>query len=298
VLLRLRTVDDVFVHVASWHGIGHTRNVLDRLRVLGGELRLHEAAVLCSDVRGLQWPPTFSVTANFVGGRNFATDEIKQAVGQRIASAHGWGYTDDDATAGLNVRVFIEHSTAHVGVRLADHPLHRRSYKQWHVPGSLKPPVAAAMVWLAGIQPGVALLDPFCGAGTVPIEAAAYGMRALGGDLDASALLAAQANARAADAYAGLSVWDARALPLASGSAERIVTNLPWGREVAVDGTLETLYRDACAELRRVVTPAGRIVLLTSAPDLVHLPGHWASECIEISVFGQRPTLLAFSPLD
>ena len=56
--------------------------------------------------------------------------------------------------ADLNVRLFIEHETASVGLRLGQVPLQERRWKRAHRPGSLKPPVAAAMLRLAGLAPG------------------------------------------------------------------------------------------------------------------------------------------------
>lgn len=294
-LLGLRTVDDVFLDVATWPDIGHTHDTLDTLRGLSARLDLREAVAACAGVRPIRQPPLFSVTANFVGRRNYSTDEIKQACAEGIAAHHRWRYTSDDATADINVRLFIEHETAFVGMRLGKRPLHDRPYKQAHVPGSLKPPVAAALLALAGIAPGARVLDPCCGAGTILIEAALQGAQAVGGDSDLAALRAAQVNASAAGTAIALQRWDAQALPLADGAAERIVSNLPWGRAVEVDTALAAFYRRACVEMRRAVAPGGRIALLTGTPHLVIFDGLECERQIEISLFGQRPTVMLFS---
>ena len=148
-LLNLRTVDDVFLDVATWSGIGRPRSTLARLHSFSARLDLTEASVACATVRPMRSPPSFSVTANFVGKRNYNTDEMKNACAEGIIASHaGWRFEPDDAAADLNLRLFVEHETAHVGVRLGRQPLHRRPYKQRHVPGSLKPPVAAALLSL------------------------------------------------------------------------------------------------------------------------------------------------------
>ena len=293
-LLGLRTVDDVFLDVATWPDIGHTHDALDILRALSARLDLHEAATVCAGVRPIRQPPFFSVTANFVGRRNYNTDEIKQACAESIAARHRWQYTSDDGAADLNVRLFIEHETAFVGVRLGKRPLHDRPYKKAHVPGSLKPSVAAALLALAGVAPGSRVLDPCCGAGTILIEAALQGALAAGGDNDPAALRAAQANASAAGVAVALQHWDAQALPLADGTLERIVSNLPWGRAVEVDTALAPFYRRACAEMQRVVAPGGRIAVLTDTPHLVTFDGLECESQIEISLFGQTPTIMLF----
>ncbi|MFL7792298.1 MAG: methyltransferase domain-containing protein [Anaerolineae bacterium] len=293
-LLGLRTVDDVFLDIATWTGIVRQRGALDRLRELSAKIDFDEPATRCAEVRQIPRSPLFSITANFVGRRNYNTDEIKQACAESFAVASRWRYTPDDAEADLNVRVFIEHDTAFVGVRLAARPLHRRPYKRAHVPGSLKPPVAAAMLARAEVGPGMRLLDPCCGAGTILIEAAQIGAVARGGDYDPDAVSAAQINASAANATVDIQDWDARVLPLEGGVFERVVTNLPWGREVQVDAALEAFYNRVCVEMRRVLAPGGRIAVLTSLPQLVAFPDLQRDVELEISLFGQTPIVQIF----
>src|SRR5947208_9646463 len=69
-LLQLRTVDDVFLDVATWTEIGRPRRALATLRALSARIDLHGAASTCAGLRPLRTPPTFAVTASFVGQRN------------------------------------------------------------------------------------------------------------------------------------------------------------------------------------------------------------------------------------
>jgi 23S rRNA G2445 N2-methylase RlmL len=298
-LLQARTVDDVFLHAATWSGVGHTRAELSALRAWSQALDLRALAEVRGRALGAAraWrrpAVSFSVTANFVGRRNYTTDEIKQLVAAAVAASHGWAYTPDDAEADLNVRVFMEHETAWVGVRLGTHPLHRRPYKHAHVLGSLKPPVAAALLHLAGVAPGMRVLDPCCGAGTVLVEAAQQQARSFGGDLAVAALAAAGANVTAAGARAGLARWDAQALPLADASVARVVSNPPWGRAVTVDAALKGFYRRLCGEIGRVLAPGGRAVLLTGVPALVDFAGLQLITQFEISLYGQTPVVFVY----
>jgi 23S rRNA G2445 N2-methylase RlmL len=296
-LLGLRTVDDVFLDVATWHGIGRPRRALATLRALSTRINLHAASRTCAGLRALRTPPTFAVTASFVGKRNYSTAEIKQAIAAGVEAGYGWTYCRDDAVADLTIRLFIEHDVAFVGVRLGKTALAKRPYKQAHLPGSLKPPVAAALVTLAEVGPGLRLLDPCCGAGTILVEAELGGAVVLGGDSDPSAVAAARANVEAAGVSAEIRQWDAQALPIASASIDRIVSNLPWGRQVAVDAALATFYRRTCSEMRRVLAPGGRIALLTSTPHLLDLLDVRCEKEIQISLFGQTPTIIiAVSP--
>jgi 23S rRNA G2445 N2-methylase RlmL len=293
-LLTLRTVDDVFLYLAEWRGIGRARSNLAVLTELSAQLDPAAALAVRRQVQPLGDPPTFSVTASFVGKRNYSSDEIKQAVAAGIQAAQPWVYRADDQESDLSLRLFIEHELTWVGLRLGGRPLHRRA-KQVHLPGSLKPPVAAALLRLAGVRPGTRVLDPCCGAGTILVEAAALGAVVQGGDIDPAAVQAAHANARTAGVEIDVQCWDVRRLPLATGSAACIVSNLPWGRQVAVGQPLAPFYRATCRELRRVLAPSGRIVLLTDLPDLVTFPDLVEQERREISLFGQTPTILRYT---
>jgi 23S rRNA G2445 N2-methylase RlmL len=295
-LLDLRTVDDLFIALAAWHEISPHRRALHQFDDLARDLDLWQAVNVRSSLFALGDDLTFSVSANFVGRRNYTADEVKEAIAAGLCARTGWRYRADDRESDINVRVFIEHDHAVVGMRLADRPLYKRDYKAEHVPGSLKPPVAAALVDLARPPAGALLLDPCCGAGTILIEAAAVGLTATGGDQAASAVAAAKQNIAAAGVAATVQEWDLTALPLEAESVDTIVSNLPWGRQVEVEHALADFYTDACAEMARVIQSQGRIVLLTNRPDLVAFPTRPLEQRLEISLFGQQPTVLVFGP--
>lgn len=293
-LLALSTADDIFLEIGRWSAISHTRSALETLAELAEQLPLRPALAVCAQLRPIDRRPLFSVTANFVGRRNYSSEEIKTALAAGIEASTGWSYTPDDGEAALNVRIFIEHTDALVGVRLAAKPLHRRSYKQEQRPGSLKPPVAAALLELLHLQAGETLLDPCCGAGTILVEAARRGGLAQGGDSDADAVAATRVNAGNAAVAVTAEVWDARSLPLADGSLECIACNLPWDRQVSIDGDEAEFYAQLSAEMERVLRPGGRIALLTNRPELLKFARLECREQVEISLFGQRPVIAIY----
>jgi len=221
-LLNLRTVDDLYLDLTTWTGVKHTRNMLPTIQTWSAQLDLTSPVQICEKVRTINPQPVFSVTASFVGKRNYSADEIKTAAAEGIRSSYGWAYTPDDRDADFNIRIFIEHETAYVSVRLGKSPLHERGYKQLQRAGSLKPTVAAAMLRLADVAPGMKLLDPCCGVGTILIEGAQMRAVVTGGDIEAEAVTAARTNANAAGAEIDIRVWDARALPLPNESMDRI----------------------------------------------------------------------------
>jgi 23S rRNA G2445 N2-methylase RlmL len=294
-LIGLRTVDDLFVAVATWEPIDHRRFALQALGDLALDLDLRDAAAVCREIRDLGTPPTFSVTVNFVGRRNYSTDEIKAAVASGVEAGHGWSYQSRDIDADLNIRVFMEHRTAYVGLRLSRTPLHERPYKLENIVGSLKPTVAAAMVRLGTFAPGATIVDPLCGAGTILLEAAAVGLQAVGGDQDVAALDAARRNRDTASFQMAIEQWDARALPFGDATVDGVVSNLPWGRQIAVEDELAQAYAAYLQEMGRVVRPGGRLVLLTSLLTVLRAAAMDAGLQIEseteISLSGQTPAI-------
>ncbi|MBA3847675.1 MAG: methyltransferase [Planctomycetes bacterium] len=259
---------------------------------LAAAVDLGAARRACAQLRSIPGAPSFAVSASFVGKRSYSGEEIKAAVGDAIARALGWTRRERDDEAELNLRLFIEHDQAHVGVRLARRPLQDRAYKLAHRPGSLKPPIAAAMLRLAGLRAGERVVDPFCGAGTIVIEAAALGAAAIAGDRDTDAVGALRANAIAAALPLAVATWDAAALPLADGAADLVVTNPPWDRQVQVAGGLDRLYAAAGREMIRILAPRGRIAVLTPEPDRLALPGLRRRSCTPISLAGDAPSIV------
>ncbi|MFZ1755235.1 MAG: methyltransferase domain-containing protein, partial [Caldilineaceae bacterium] len=105
------------------------------------------------------------------------------------------------------------------------------------------------------------------------------------------AVAAALANAENAGVIFSVERWDARSLPLADGSVECIACNLPWDRQVAIEGDDAAFYAQLCAEMERVLAPGGRIALLTNRSALLTFARLVCQEKFEISLFGQRPVI-------
>jgi len=62
-----------------------------------------------------------------------------------------------------------------------------------------------------------------------------------------------------------LMVADATSLPLRDASVDAVVTDFPYGQSVSIkkEDTMERLYDDALAELRRVLKQGRRAVVVT-----------------------------------
>ena len=78
----------------------------------------------------------------------------------------------DEERADLRVVVRIVGTEVSLAVDLTGETLSNRGYRRFVGPAPLRENVAAGLLRLAGWEPGAPLVDPFCGAGTVLIEAA------------------------------------------------------------------------------------------------------------------------------
>ncbi|GII30249.1 methyltransferase domain-containing protein [Planotetraspora mira] len=268
----LRTADDVFLLAAQCQDTGTAKQSGGALARLAdaadlGELtRLREAHGGSSAVTGVE------VSASFLGRRNFNRYDVEDAVGQALARRLGVDYHSRRAgtapPAGYGGwRVTLDGTRATLMLRVADRPLHRRPYKRCSVPGTLHPPLAAAMARMAGIRPGDTVLDPCCGAGTLLIEAARQQPQArlYGVDLDVRALSAAEENTAGLPVALGRA--DAGRLPFADGGVHCVLSNPPWGGQVAARGLLSASSVHWWTELRRVLAPGGTAVVLLPDAD-------------------------------
>ena len=298
----LRTVDDVFAWAGRVGGMGRERSSLGTLaRLPGPDVAGAVAAVAA--LRPVPDRARFDVTASFLGRRNYNRYEIEDAAGDALARATGGEYVARQGASGpagdtvLSWRVHLRDDQAILGLRLAPRPLHRRAAEWATVPGSLHPPVAAALVLLAGVVPGQWLGDPFCGSGTILAEylhLAATG-RAAGVDAGAEAVAAARANLVAAGCgdRALVARGDAAALPLRPDGLDVVVTNPPWGRAVARPASEPTAWRRIGDSLGR----SGRLVVLAEPPQPAPPPG-WAGPVLSfgpLSVSGSKPQVLVFT---
>lgn len=270
-VLSLRTTEDIFLMAWGSDSLTYKAEDLDTIRAWTAKkpdwehlFKLHHK--IRPKTKGR---PTYHVVCQMQGEHGFRRTDARGAFIEGLAGKvpHGWHYSNENAW--LEIWLTIYSKTAVCGVRLSDRTMRHRAYKLDHVTASLRPTVAAAMTRLAGIGPGMTVLDPFCGAGTILAEALdvankrskAGRIRIVGGDLDPNAVFVTSQNLEKVG-RADLARWDARALPLETHSVDRIVSNPPFGKQLESIEKIGPLYEAAAAEWDRVLRPGGRAVLL------------------------------------
>lgn len=278
-VLDLRTVDDAFLVVGTTPDPGHTKDVPPRLAAEIGAADWGSALDRLRAVRAVPCRPVFDVVANFVGRRNFNRYTLEDRIGAELTRVLGGTYVSHNPVqrsggtprgTDLTVRIMFGEGIATITLRVAGRPLHRRAYKRHTGPGTLHPPLAAALARLAGPSAGETVLDPFCGDGTCAIEAYAQCPDAaiLAADVSAERVANARANARAFGAEVEVTEQDAGRLPFPDGEIDVIVTNPPWNLAVDAGGTLTRSLLPFWRRLSRLLSDTGRVcVVVDRAQD-------------------------------
>jgi tRNA (guanine6-N2)-methyltransferase len=291
-LTGLRTVDDLCLFVAKHAPVETIDDLLATCRTWD----LEQQRELVAEQRVLD--ETFSITATIAGARHYAAPQLVEALSAEISRQHGWAYTALEH-GNFDLRVFVERTTAFVAIRLTAQSLMHRSYKRQSKPGSLRPTVAAAMVLLATRQKAaLALVDNFCGSGTILCESAAAGHRVAGGDIDPESVAISQANLSNLGVRPAALVrqLDARKTRWPQASFDCAVSNLPWGKQIHV-ASITGLFDAALKEYARIVKPAGIVCTLAPRPELLikyarkHMPGCRITS-VPVSFTGQAPTIV------
>ncbi|MGD0937856.1 MAG: methyltransferase domain-containing protein [Streptosporangiaceae bacterium] len=271
---ELRTPDDIFLSVGRVEGVGHRKDVLPGLAEQVRQMDWRTAVETLARVRDLSAPRRFDVVASLVGRRNYSRYDVEDAVGSALSGELGARYISRRPAASasmqpvaLSIRLFISADTAGIAIRLAAGPLHRRSYKRDASRGTLHPPMAAVLARLLSVAPYEAVLDPFCGDGTILIEIAeiAPGADIRGSDLDPARVDNAVANAARAGTDIPFSVMDAGRLDLGDRTIDVLAANPPWNLAVDATGLLKDGLGQFWAEASRVISPVGRMGIIVDA---------------------------------
>lgn len=264
-MLRLRTVEDVFLLLWGTDRLTGRASDLKQIALWTARepdwprvLRMHHA--IHSKPKG---KPTYRLIAQKRGSHVYRRVDALKALAKGLAGKLPASWKPAAENAALEVWLSINGPSAVCGVRLSDRSMRHRTYKEEHLPASLRPVVAAAMAKLAGVQPGMRVIDPMCGVGTILTECLAMQPSAfvVGGDRELNALRAADANLRRL-AEPLLVQWDARRLPLPDASFDRLISNPPFGKQLGDVKTIGELYYGMVAEAKRVVKSGGRVVYL------------------------------------
>lgn len=135
---------------------------------------------------------------------------------------------------------------------------------------TIKANMAHVMLRVANIQPGSVVCDPFCGSGTILMEAADWlkgNVTCIGLDVNRKAIVGARENILKNDNMKNSCTFyckDARALKahIGDNSLDAIVTNVPWGVQTGKNVDLQAIYEIVLRTAWYCLKPGGRFVML------------------------------------
>ena len=241
---------------------------------------------------------------------------VKKAVVDRLSAAYGIAQFPETGRR-YQVRFSIMKDEVTVGLDTSGEGLYKRGYRAHGVAAPLKETLAAAMVKLSHYNGRDPFCDPFCGSGTIPIEAALIAKnRAPGLDrrfaaqkwqsLPAKLWLDAAEEAMDQEFHGQYDIWggdiDPSAVELSRHNAElagvddcvrfevadagkfhrdsdygQLVTNPPYGERLLEKREAEALYRSFGKAARTL--PAGwRVLVLSSHTEFERAFGRSAEK--------------------
>jgi len=134
-------------------------------------------------------------------------------------------------------------------------------------PSAIFPKLSRALVNLSGVQPGEAFLDPFCGTGSLLIEASIVGAEPLGIDLARKMVRGARRNSiKYSQPWLGVIRADSRSLPVSKVGA--VATDIPYGRASSAAGRRSSDVLSSLVERAAGVIPGGRKLVVMHPKSL------------------------------
>ncbi len=132
--------------------------------------------------KGIAWEREFlpaqrlrvdvSATRSPLRSLQFATLRVKDAIVDRARERTGTRPSIDRVHPEVQVLAHLEEQSARIYIDLSGEALFKRGWRAEKGEAPIKENLAAALLWLSGWTPSQPLLDPFCGSGTIVIEAA------------------------------------------------------------------------------------------------------------------------------
>jgi len=219
------------------------------------------------DVPAMETAETFRASSVRQGEHDFTSVDVQKWAGGALDARYDAAVDLEDYD--VEVRVDVHDDRCLVSVQHTREALSRRQLEGYQPRAALKANVAYALLHLAHFEgsPDV-LLDPFCGSGTILLEAAERWpeTRAYGNDWDEEAVAGGRTNVGLAGVDDRVSIRKGDVWHLAETfedvTADLIVTNPPFGVRMASSMDFFPFYRRVLEQMAAVLRPAGTVVML------------------------------------
>ncbi len=156
----------------------------DRVKLKIGQFKATSFEELFQKVKALPWSEWLPKNANFpVDGKSvrsklFSISDCqaitKKAIVEHMKEKYKLQWFDEDGPV-YKIEVALLKDIATLTIDTTGAGLHKRGYRDLSAPAPLKETLAAGLIMLTNWNWERPLIDPFCGSGTIPIEAAMIG---------------------------------------------------------------------------------------------------------------------------
>ena len=153
----------------------------DRVLLKMGSFKARTFEELFQQTKALPWEEWLPEDANFpVQGKSiksqlFSVSDcqaiVKKAIVERLKESYARSWFEETGPR-YQIEVALLNDIVTLTIDTSGLGLHKRGYRQLAGQAPLKETLAAAMIQLSFWHENRALIDPFCGTGTIPIEAA------------------------------------------------------------------------------------------------------------------------------
>ena len=156
----------------------------DRVLIKVGEFEARSFEQLFEQTRSLNWEEflpedaCFPVDGKSVRSQLFSVSDcqaiVKKSIVEKMKSKYPVKWFQETGAL-YRIQVSLLNDVATLTIDTSGAGLHKRGYRQLSAEAPLKETLAAALVSISRWKPDRPFIDPFCGSGTIPIEAALIG---------------------------------------------------------------------------------------------------------------------------
>lgn len=154
----------------------------ERILIKVGSFHAETFEELYQGTRALEWDKYIPVNGRFwvakaasIKSKLFSPSDIqsimKKAMVDKLSECYGIKHFEEDGVS-YPVRAFLMKDEVTVGLDTTGDSLHKRGYRKLTAKAPIAENLAASLIMLTPWKADRILVDPFCGSGTFPIEAA------------------------------------------------------------------------------------------------------------------------------
>ncbi|PRP85508.1 THUMP domain-containing protein 3 [Planoprotostelium fungivorum] len=220
----------------------------------------------------------FSVSARTAGSHLFRENEMGETLAASIQTLYP-RWRQQCRNSEMEIMAYLRNSELILGFTIT-----QSSLSMSHVSASrdlgvtaLKPAIAYAMLRMAQLRPGMIVVDPMSGCGTIPQMGSNIWSHCLyfAGDISEVAVRKTKNNEDSAreekrrTAPCDVFQWDGTLTPFRDNSVDMVITDMPFGKRIGNKQGNTKLYPRIFQEMYRIVREGGKAVVLTQETELM-----------------------------